>query len=48
MRRFLYKDWDITVVGNEYFITSRKRDTKELQHFETDEECMDYLDGRDR
>lgn len=46
MRRFLYKDWEITVVGKEYFIVNIKRDTKELLHFEDDTECMAYLDRR--
>lgn len=48
MRRFIYKDFEVTVIGKEYYIINRKRDTKELQHFDTDEECMDYLDRRDR
>lgn len=48
MRRFLYKDWDITVIGNEYWMINRKRDIKELEHFNDDTECMAYLDRRDR
>lgn len=48
MRRFLYKEFEITVVGNEYYIESLATGSKELQHFESDLECMAYLDRRDR
>lgn len=45
MRRFLYKQWSITVVDKEYYIESITGE-KELLHFETDLECMAYLDRR--
>ena len=48
MRRFLYKEYEITVVGGEYYIESLATGSKELQHFESDLECMAYLDRRDR
>lgn len=46
MRRFIYKEYEITVVGGEYYIESLATGSKELLHFETDLECMAYLDGR--
>ena len=48
MRRFLYKEWEITVAGGEYYIESMATGSKELLHFETDLECMAYLDRRKR
>jgi hypothetical protein len=45
MRRFLYKQWSITVVDKEYYIESITGE-KELLHFDTDLECMAYLDRR--
>ena len=46
MRRFLYKEFEITVAGKEYYIESLATGSKELLHFETDLECMAYLDRR--
>lgn len=46
MRRFIYKEWQVTVVGGEYYIESLATGSKELQHFDTDLECMAYLDRR--
>lgn len=48
MRRFIYKEYEITVVCGEYYIESLATGSKELQHFESDLECMAYLDRRDR
>ncbi len=46
MRRFLYKEWEITVVAGEYYIEGLFTGTKELRHFNSDLECMAYLDRR--
>ena len=44
--RFLYKQYEITRVGGEYFIEDLTTGSKELQHFENDLACMRYLDRR--
>lgn len=42
-RCFLYGDFEITVVGNEYFIVNERLGTKELIYFHDDIECIRYL-----
>ena len=42
-RHFLFGDFEITVVGNEYFIENKKIGTKELIYFHDDAECIKYI-----
>ena len=42
-RTFIFVDFQITVVGNEYFIENEKLGTKELIYFRDDMECIRYI-----
>ena len=45
-RRFLYKAFDVTVYGEEYFITNEILGVKELIHFKDDLECIHYINKK--